>query len=128
MTRISPFIRGDLDPEGFAKEIARILRSGEADEKFLQTLANLFDAPHRPKGVFAIEVKRRRNSRPKKPHNEALGRAMVEAMKARLPQEKSKDVAARVGEQHNVSWRTAYDAWQAQVGLDEAWDALQKSR
>lgn len=128
MKEASPFIRGYLDAESFSKEVARILRSGTASEQFLRALADLFDPPARQKGVFAVKVKRRKKSRPKKPQNFELGRAMIDAMKAKASGEKSVDVAARVGKAFNVSARTAYATWERQRELDAAWEALQKSR
>jgi hypothetical protein len=53
---------------------------------------------------------------------------MIEAMNARRPDEKSQDVADRVGKEHGKTWRTAYEAWNRQKEIDEVWAELQKRR
>lgn len=112
-------MRGDLTE----KVIAEVLRSGRADQQFLDVLAMMLDPPTGKKPKYRLELRYARSARPKsKTFDEAALVAELRELKARgLKRGEQKRQRALIETKHGIKRRTAQEAAARAGAADRLW-------
>lgn len=110
------------------KKIAEVLRSGKADQAFLDGLAMLLDPYPGKRPLYKLALKMRARHRPKgKTFDEnALVDALCELKGKNLSRGEEKRQRSLIRDRFGVSARTAENALRAAEEADELWEWLEK--
>ncbi len=116
-------MRGDLTE----KVIAEVLRSGRADQQFLDVLAMMLDPPTGKKPKYRLKLRYARSARPKgKTYDEAALVAELRELKARgLSRGEEKRQRGLIEAKYGIKPRTAQEAMARAEADDRLWDCLE---